>query len=215
MSKKRFKTPPGVAVFPALYRPDTKFDELGSYKADIRLDPKLPEVKAFLDTLNVAYREATGSAHPKRADSANKRAVYYHETDKEDEPTGFIVVKMRVKNKRKRDTGELWDRRPAQFDAAGKPIANAKKIGGGSVIRVSAEVYSYGKPGDMGFSLQPLAVQIIDLVEYGGRAETASDYGFDEEEGYVAPDEPEFGGDDGDDGDSIPSTSDDEDSPDY
>ena len=184
MRPEKIKTPRGVAVYPALQRPDTRFNENGTYKADLRLDPKDPAVKAFLAKVDALYKGHMGKAHPKNADASNKNAVWYAEADKETgEPTGFVVVKLRVKNQVSKKTGDLWDRRPLQFDARGHPINEAKAIGGGSVLIVTAEPYTWINGATRGVSLQPLAVQIIELREWN-RDQAASDFGFGEEEGY-------------------------------
>ena len=199
MASDKMKTPRGTAVFPALHRPDTKFDENGSYKADLRLDPSNPGVQKFLSKLDALYKGHMGKVHPKNADSSNKNALYYAEADKETgEPTGFVVVKMRVKNKISKRSGELWDRRPAQFDAKGRPIGSPKQVGGGTTMIVSFEPYCWVNGATKGVSLQPLAIQIIDLKEWNNERD-AADYGFGEEDGYEEEDGgfgDESGGDD-------------------
>lgn len=179
------KTPRGTAVYPALHRPDTKYDDNGSYKADIRLDPSKPEVKKFLAKLDAIFKEHMKRAHPKNADPSNKIALYYQEVDKESgDPTGFIILKLRIKNKISKKTGDLWDRRPAQFDAKGRPIRDPKRVGGGTEMIVSIEPYCWQHNGQKGVSLQPQAVQIIKLVEWTSQKDAAA-YGFDEQDGYV------------------------------
>lgn len=188
MASDKMKTPRGTAVFPALHRPDTKFDENGSYKADLRFDPSSPGVEKFLSKIDALYKAHMGKAHPKNADSSNKNALYYAETDKETgEPTGSVVLKLRVKNKISKRSGELWDRRPAQFDAKGRPIGTPKQVGGGTVMIVSFEPYCWVNGATKGVSLQPLAIQIIELKEWNNERD-ASAYGFGEEEGYEAED---------------------------
>ena len=199
MASEKMKTPRGIAVFPALHRPDTKFDENGSYKADLRLDPSNPGVQKFLSKIDALYKSHMGKAHPKNADSSNKNALYYAEADKETgEPTGFVVVKMRVKNKISKRSGELWDRRPAQFDAKGRPIGNPKQVGGGTVMIVSFEPYCWVNGATKGVSLQPLAIQIIELKEWNNERD-AADYGFGDETG--GDDEIDASGADDDDAD--------------
>lgn len=209
----------GIAVYPALLRPDTKFDELGQYKCDLKIDPKSPAGAKALEAIRAAYKEATGKPHPKSPDSSNRNAVYYMEVDKDtEEETGMVILKVRVKNKLNRKSKELWDRRPAQFDAKGKPI-KPKNVWGGSVLIVNIELYIWqNRDGAKGLSLQPQAVQIIELVTGQGRERTATDYGFGEEDGYSEEDGDEHGFDDetdGEDSDEVSSTEDDEDGADY
>lgn len=208
-------TPRGIAVYPRLDRPDTKFDENGTYKADLRVPADRAD--ALIKKLSKIYRDHTGKVHPKHPERDNKNAFYYIETDEDGEETGNVVFKLRVKNKITRK-GELWDRRPAQFDARGKPIRNPKRVGGGSELIVSFEVYLWQTPtGGKGMSLQPEAVQIISLEEYDG-TKSADSYGFGavEDGDYVADDDDDTGNgftdQSGDyDDEYVPSSEDDED----
>ena len=182
-SKPVFTTPKGVAVYPRLGKPDTKFHDLGQYKADISIPAE--EAKKFLEPILKLYKEHTGKNHPKNPSRDNKNAIYWVEEDEEGNETGNYVLKLRVKNKNTRE-GDVWDRKPAQFSASGKPI----KVNpyGGTVMKVSIEAYAWKTPtGGKGLSLQPLAIQVFELVE--GQGGSASNYGFAAEEGYEADDD--------------------------
>lgn len=231
--EKPLRSPKGTLVFPALIRPDTKFDSNGQYKADLALTPDTnPKHAEFINQLRTWYKAHTGKVHPKNPASDNKNALYYIETDKDtDEPTGRVVVKFRVKNKISKKTGELWDRQPALADSRGNLIEGRKpKIGGGTVGYVSFEKYAGVVPGggDRYISLQPVLFQIIELVTYEGRARTAADYGVEaEEDGWVADEEEDEddatktskksrrSADDDDDEDTVSSTDGDDDDGDY
>ncbi len=65
-------------------------------------------------------------------------------------------------------SGQLWDRKPTLFDAALKPIQ--VNPWGGTTMVVSMSVYCWNAAGKSGVSLQPVAIQIIDLVEGGSNA---------------------------------------------
>ena len=182
---KRYSTPPGIAVFPRLANPDTKYNELGTYKADLALDADADSTQPFMAAMLADYKEHTGKAHPKNPDKGNRDAFYYTETDDEGEYTGRIVLKLRVSNKLVKKTGKVWERKPRQFDAFLKPIE--VNPWGGSKMIVSFEVYAWsGKDNSKGFSLQPIGVQIIDLIS--GEGPDASDMGFSAQEGYASPD---------------------------
>lgn len=199
--KVTFTTPKGTAVFPALTRPDTKFDELGSYKADIRIPAQ--EAQGLIKKVEGFYLAHIGKAHPKNPESGNKNALYYVERDEDGNLNGNVVFKIRVKNKINKG-GELWDRKPNLFDAKGHKVELTTPVWGGSEIKVNAEVYAWSNGATKGISLQPNAVQIIKLVTgtKGGAADAAT-YGFGEEEGFTA-DEAEagspFSADDADEG---------------
>lgn len=184
--KITFTTPKGIAVYPRLKSPDTKYDDNGVYKADLKMP--LETAKPLIDKLTKMFKDHTGRSHPKNPERDNRKAFYYMELDDNDDETGNVVFKLRVKNKITKK-GDLWDRRPAQFDARGKAIVNPLNVGGGTEMRVSFEVYLWSNPDGKGMSLQPEAVQIIELVEFTGNNKSADNYGFGEEDGFSADDD--------------------------
>lgn len=192
MSTKKTKltTPASIAVYPRLNRPDTKYHELGTYSADVRLDMALAETKALLNTISAEYKEHCGTPHPKKPVRKDKEAVFYFEqNDDGSYIMDTVILKLRAKNVLVKKTGDVWDRKPKLFDAKGKPLNAEIKIGGGSTLKVAFEIDkgTVIKTGDKFTRLIPTAVQVITLVEYGS-ADDASAYGFGEEDGYEAPD---------------------------
>jgi hypothetical protein len=180
-------TPFGVAVYPRLNRPDTKFDDLGAYKADVRIP--LADARGLMTQLSKYYTDHVG-----KKPNATDNTMWTQETDEEGDKTGFVLFKLRVKNKMRRD-GELWDRKPKLFDASGRPCPSVNPWGG-SVIAVNFEVYCWDTGSKAGVSLQPMAVQIKELVQ-GGDSDDASGYGFGKEEGFNAEDAMPSGDDEG------------------
>ena len=173
---------PGKAVYPRLAKPDTKFDELGRYKADVAMSKF--EATALLEILSKHFKAHTGKA-PKK----DSNTMWYFETNEDGDETGNVVFKCRVKNKLRKRDGQLWDRKPKLFDAALKPV-DVNPFGGSTYI-VSAEVYAWEAGAKKGISLQPLGVQIIELVS--GSGQSASSMGFKAQEGYMAdPDEGDY-----------------------
>jgi len=173
---------PGKAVYPRLAKPDTKFDELGRYKADVAMSKF--EAKQIMEILSEHFKAHTGKA-PNKADNT----MWYFETNEDGDETGNVVFKCRVKNKLRKRDGQLWDRKPKLFDAALKPV-DVNPFGGSTYV-VSAEVYAWEAGAKKGISLQPLGVQIIELVS--GSGPSASSMGFKAQEGYMAnPDEGDY-----------------------
>lgn len=192
MSNKKTKltSPAAIAVYPRLNRPDTKYHELGTYSADVRLDMSLQATKDLLNTISAEYKAHTGSAHPKKPIRKDKEAVFYFEQNEDGSYImDTVILKLRAKNVRVKKTGEIWDRKPKLFDSKGKPLNAEVKVGGGSTLKVAFEIDlgTVQKTGDKFCRLIPTAVQVINLVEYG-TADDASAYGFGEEDGYDAPD---------------------------
>lgn len=184
---KQFETPPGIAVYPRLKTPDTKFDDLGIYKADLAV-PKA-DAKPLMDELTALYK-----AHVGKAPKASENTMWETQTDEAGEETGNIIFKLRVKNKIRKKDGALWDRRPVQFDAAGNDI-DVNPWGGSQMI-VVFEAYEWDAGGKKGVSLQPLAVQILELVE--GEGKSASAFGLKARDGYTSNKDEEDSDDDED-----------------
>ena len=172
----KFTTPKGVAVYPHLGRPDVKFHDLGIYKADLSVP--VDEAKPLMDKLCALYKQATGTA-------ANKfeNTMFKLDVDEDGEPTGTVMFKLRVKNKMTKK-GDLWDRKPKLFDANLTPCNDVNPFGG-SIMKVNFEAYAWNAGGKQGVSLQPIAVQIIELKSKADAGD-ASGMGFDKEDGFTA-----------------------------
>jgi hypothetical protein len=193
-----FTTPVGVARWPKLHEPGLNFNKDGN---EYRVTLSLPaaEVADLVKRLE-AERQSVFVEAQKAAAPADRRKVklndsppWVEEVDTEGNPTGNILFKfkLRAETTRKSD-GKTFTFKPALFDSAGKPCPDAK-IGGGSKIRVNAEIRPYdAKAGGVGVQLQLRAVQVLELVEYGDR--DASAYGFEvsEDSGWTQA----VGGDD-------------------
>lgn len=169
----------GVAVYPALNRPDTKFDELGQYKADVKLSAE--DAAPLIAKIQAVAKEHMGKVLPKAKNSAFEAVL-----NDEGEETGEVLFKIRVKNKLRKSDGKLWDRRPLVIDAKKNDLPVAVAIWGGTTMRVQFEVYPWNTGAKKGISLQPIMVQVIDLVTGGGRGDADA---FDEEDGYEAEEE--------------------------
>lgn len=169
----------GVAVYPALNRPDTKFDELGQYKADVKLSAA--DAAPLIAKIQAVAKEHMGKVMPKAKNSAFEAVL-----NDEGEETGEVLFKIRVKNKLRKSDGKLWDRRPLVIDAKKNDLPVAVAIWGGTTMRVQFEVYPWNTGAKKGISLQPIMVQVIDLVTGGGRGDADA---FDEEDGYEAEEE--------------------------
>jgi hypothetical protein len=109
---------------------------------------------------------------------------------------GKTAFKFRVpatsKNKK---TGDVWDRKPMIVNAQGELdralMDGSTKIGPGTKAKIAFTAYLRLNRGAAGVTLQPVGVQVLDLVTYGGRR--VEDLGFGNESGS--------GGGDEDDGD--------------
>lgn len=191
-----FTTPKGRSGFSALTVPSTKFKEEGEYSIALLLPANAPETDALiaiLDTmLIVSEKKALAETKKKKVKVADP--PYKAEEDADGEETGNIKFnfKLPAKFSIKDDQGNIVDtiyNKPVLFDARGHKLPSSVRIGGGSLVRVSAEAAPYYTDGfGAGVKLRLRAVQVIELVEQGSGVSFAG-AGFDIEDGYDASDD--------------------------
>jgi hypothetical protein len=196
-------SPKGIAKFPWLNRPDTKFNPDGTYSVGVVVSKAdAADIIAKLEAAATASFEATKADITKRMAEAKgeqkgklkkelaelKQAdipvkpVYDEETGDE---TDKVELKFSMKAQYKdRKTEQIKRLNPTLVDAKGNPIPATTAIWAGSVIKVGGAINPYytAKAG-AGASLKLDAVKVYELVTSGGGS--AAKYGFDkEEDGY-------------------------------
>jgi len=170
MPNKTITTPVGIARYASLNKPDTKFDEVGVYKVNLEMsaedaEPFLSQVESLLAEF-VAQKKAE-----LKKDKLKMHAAPWEDND------GQVQLKLKVKAMGKGKYGEMYSRAPKLFNAAGEPITD--NIGGGSKIKVAVVPYCwYTASLGAGVTLQPKAVQVLELVTWGDGGSAVS-YGFD------------------------------------
>ena len=206
--KKKFQsyvTPRGVAVYPKLNTPDTKFSEQGMYTVKLAFDPDSdPKAAAFLAQLEELHEAGVEAMKEENrlTDAkikATKVDIYPVVTDELDadtsEPTGRKLVNFKSYATKKGDDGKTMVPKdpPRLFDSKGKPITKESRpnIGSGSVLIVEFSVAPYYTAKKLGVSLYIAAVQLIKLVEWTGGAGNFEAQ--DDEDGYSVGAESEFG----------------------
>jgi hypothetical protein len=189
-------TPRGVAVFPNLNTPDTKFKPEGEYAVRLAFNPQDSAVQALIAELE-KRRDAGWDAHlasleageRKKFEKAYSKApVFTEEVDKEGDETGRILInfKMKATGKNKK-TGKDWAQKPTILDAKGVKMENAPDIYGGSTLRIGFETTTSPVPSSKLYylSCRLMIVKVLDLVTKGGYSADAFGLG-DEEDGYEA-----------------------------
>ena len=165
-----FTTPKGIAQYPWLSKPDTKFNEEGEYKVNLILTKK--EAAPVIEQINAAFAEnfkIQEKEHGKDIKTANP--PYVDELDDDNKPTGNVIIKFKSK--------ALYA--PAIFDAKGNVMKDSN-IWGGSEIRVNGSIAPYYvKLIGAGVALRLRAVQVIQYVE--GGTGSADRFGFEEVDG--------------------------------
>lgn len=181
-------TPVGVAIYPAITNPDTKFDDAGVFSVKLAYTPEqFAPLKAKLDKL---LADTTQSCHKQRpkTKAAVIRVPYESELDDTGEQTGRIVINVKTKASGTRKNGLTWKFKLPVFDAHGNRIKEVPSIWGGSELAASFEARGYFVPSlGIGVSLKLNAVQLIKLVS-GGTSVSAEACGFGKVEGGYAAD---------------------------
>jgi len=186
--REKFTTPKGTFIFPKLTEPDYKFKENGEYSLKLRLDGEdAKELKQQLESRRdewVAEWKKDNKKKPKVADLSCTEVV-----DDEGNETGEMDFKFSMPARVKTQAGKEFDLSPKLFDSKGKPIPKGTQIWGNSVGRVAYWIRNYEAPIGVGIALKLEAVQVIELV--GPETQSADSFGFGEEDGFEAPDEPQ------------------------
>lgn len=220
-------TPRGVAVFPSLNTPDTKFKPEGEYATRLAFEPDAPGVQELIAELE-KRRDQAWNEHLDSLDAAkrkqfekqySKAPVFTEEVDKEGDETGRITINFKMKASGKNKTTQKeWTQKPTILDARGTKMASPPDIYGGSTLRIGFETTAGPVPSSKLFyiSCRLMIVKVLELVGRGGVSADRFGLG-DEEEGYEAEaSEVKAGGskapadnDDSDAGDNAPDGDDD------
>lgn len=199
----RITTPKGIAKFPRLDTPDTKFKASGIYSCRLILSaedsaPIIEEAESMAHAM-LAYTkdrltddlasekdgQKKGKLKKALADLKLIDPAYRPVFDDEGEETGSYEFNFKMNATRTdKKTGKTSKMAPKFFDAKGNEMG-VTAIWGGSTLKISGQLSPFYTALGVGVSLRLSAVQIIKLV-CGGGGDAAS-YGFNEEEGYEAP----------------------------
>jgi hypothetical protein len=155
----KFVSPKGVAGYPKLTRPDTKFNAEGVYTTNLTIDKA--DAENFISAIEDAYTEEFGAKALPKANWPFK------------EEDGKVIFKFKTKN------------RPILIDSKGNTIApkvaEELRIGSGSVLKVQGAISCRSVSGKNYATLYMNKVMLVELVEYNSG-------GFEPEEGgFVAP----------------------------
>ena len=175
---KVITTPKGKAVWPRIDTPDTKFDEDGVYSCKLHVSEG--DFKAF-EAIVKPQLDAAYNAECSRQGKDKIRMAASSPLRINDDGDYEIYAKQKAKvHTKSKGTLEFTI---AAVDSQGKKI-EMPKIGSGSTLKMAVEVNTWFVPSQgFGYTLRLRAVQVLDLVEYGGGS---SSFGFGAEaDGYV------------------------------
>lgn len=173
----RITTPAGIAVYPKIEKPDTKFNADGVYSIDLDLDG--PAAEELIGKLTKVADESYAAECKAKGKKALKRS---------DMPWKMVddgKTRFKFKLKAKGGSGEkMWDQKPALFDAKGSPVKDLN-VGSGSIVKVAFDVVPYFTAMvGQGISLRLRAVQIIELRQFIA-GDNFDAFGFKATEGFV------------------------------
>lgn len=191
-------SPRGIAVYPWLNKPDTKFNEAGEYRVRLKLEPG-QEADDFIEKLEAIHAQSVETA---KKENPGKKIKVADLPITEDE-TGAKLVTFKLKASGLRKDGTPFTQKPALFDSKLNPLPEGVVVGGGSTLQISAEAAPfYTAIVGAGITLRLKAVKVSKLVEFGSGAAAS---GFEaDDDGYVAqaPAAAAFTSDDADDADA-------------
>ena len=153
----------GLAVFPHLNEPDTKFNEDGVYQTQLQLDAEAGEkLIAVLEKIrDDAYKAECKEKKKPKLKKAD--LPFTEEVDEEGELTGNILFRFKMPAKTKRGL----EQRPVLVDSKVQPMT--ENIGSGSQLLIEFEPYTWFVPAlGVGMTLRLRGVQVLELVEYKG-----------------------------------------------
>ena len=176
----------GIARYPWLNKPDTKFDAAGVYKVDLELDAETaaPLVELCERLQDAAAKEYAAAKKGKKAKLVD--LPIQPQLDPETgEETGNYILRAKMKASGVTKKGKAWNRVVPIFDAKGKPASI--DIYGGSEIILAVKPHGWSNPkGECSVTFYLEGVQVIKPSKGSGGA-SASGLGFGSVEGgYVA-----------------------------
>lgn len=181
----KFTTPVGTFIYPRVNgKPDIKFVPEGEWRVKLALpqaqaDTLIAKLQPLLD---VAVAEAK-TENPKVAKAIKVGEFFTLETDDQGEETGNVLFNFKQKaSHTSKKTGETFNFNIAVFNKAGEVLPADAKIGSGTQGAVAFEVSNYFVAGTKtaGISFRLKAVQIHELVEWGGGSATSFGFGVEE-----------------------------------
>ena len=166
----------GEFVYPHLNKPDVRFNEAGEYKLTL----KVPQKEA-LSMVTLLDKELDACIAKVEKEKKGKKVKQAPKPYKIEDGFAFFKFKMKATGVN-RKTKESFSQKPALFDSNKNPFPQSTSIWGGTKGKVAFNVKDYFVPAlGAGVTLQLIAVQIIDLVEGGGKQGDL----FDKEDGYT------------------------------
>lgn len=191
-------TPRGLAIFPAITKPDAKFPKNGYpvYHCKLLLEPS-DELTAFLEKaqkrldeeVEAVRAELKAKKEGAKVKTLKVAAITKPQADKETgDETGKLIINAKLTSGGKNREGEEFSQKPTVYDSRGTELSKPPLIYGGSTLKLGVNVFGYynAKDNEVGVSFRLKAAQIIKLAE----RKQSYDFGKEDDDGdgYVADD---------------------------
>ncbi len=155
-------TPVGVADYPFLNTPDTKYKAEGEYKVKLKLE-KNKETEELFQLLSLHGRRAYDLAMSK-AHNAGKRPPKRAELPIYDNGAQYILTAKLKASGVNKSTGQVFHQAPRIFDVDNKMWDKSVLITHGSKLRLCVEIVAYDSPTTgAGITLRLKDVQVEEL----------------------------------------------------
>jgi len=181
---KQYVTTVGVAKFPYLVKPDTKFDDRGLFKTDLILSKEdIQPIEDSAMELAKAFKASDVKNHPAR------KGWDYHipileDLDQDGNETGMGIARFKQAAAIRTRDGREIKKSILLFDSQGNRLTDVNPYSG-TRMAVAYTMSPYANPTGKryGVTFRLVAAQIIDLVE--GTGASADTMGFKKVDGFV------------------------------
>tara|TARA_R100001082_G_scaffold60880_1_gene33880 strand:+ start:277 stop:894 length:618 start_codon:yes stop_codon:yes gene_type:complete len=183
MKPIKMTTGKGIAMYPWLFTPDTKFSTEGVYSLTLRMSGEAGEqlrsqIKDMLDKFLNGLEATTGKRPSKLIPLPIKEAH-------DEQGNEVLDFKFKMNPSFKGRDGKQVIQRPFVVDAQLQPLTEESRVGSGSTVKVNFSASPYSISAGTGIAFRLVGVQVLDLVAWGGDGG-----GFTVEEGFAAPETP-------------------------
>ncbi len=180
-------TPSGIARWPWLTEPNTKFNEKGTYSCDLIISEEEGKVleKEIKKRLKVFYDQQLQSTGKSKLKLAQLPIRPFDDEEGDYDDNRWLVRAKQDAVFTNRSKTKEYKAKIVQYDS--KKNVVHEKIGNGSILKLAVEPYFWYTPSlGVGCSLRLQAVQIHELKSYEGPTKTES-FGFTSEQtGFVS-----------------------------
>ena len=169
-------TPRGIAVYPHLNEPDTKFDSQRAKGGEWHVDLRIPEEQALpiVEKLESTLKEWMKVKNAEQKEAKRKPYKRFNTPweqieDEEGNPTGDYLFKFKRGAQWTDRDGNLRTNKIEFVDAQRQTIGKMTDIiGGGSELCIHFSVRGWASPLGISVALDILKVQVVKLASHEG-----------------------------------------------